>query len=388
MEVILMASIKKRGSVWQARVTWQDETGRHSKSQSGFRTKVEAVTYAQEMEVNLSRGAKIASADRPLVWHFHRWWTTYKQGHNAPITEERYGLIERQLDAYFHDAPLSDITPTYWQQFINDFSAGKDRVPVRPRSRDTVQKLNGYVRAMVKRLVNEQVLYTDFTFDVELHKDRTTEESVKYLELPDFKAVTEYAHDHARFTSLSTLAAYVATQTGLRVSEVLGLTWPDIDAEQLTLSVKRTWDYSHTKEFAPTKNASSVRTIAIPQSLVEVLGTVHSQQAAWMMKNSVRDERQCIFFGNLGKVITATSCSKTLNRIQEQCKIPDNKQITFHGLRHTHVSYLLSKGVDIYYISKRLGHANVAITLKVYSHLLDTFKKEQETNTIKALSEL
>lgn len=337
-----MASIKKRGAVWQARVSWQDETGRHSKSQSGFRTKAEATTYAREMERNLARGANLASADRSLVWHYHRWWTTYKQGHNAPVTEERYGLIERQLDAYFHDAPLSTITPTYWQQFINDFSAGKDRDPVRPRSRDTVQKLNGYVRAMVKRLINEQVLFTDFTFDVELRKDRTTTEPVKYLELSDFKAVTEYARTHARFTSLSTLAVYVATQTGLRISEVLGLTWPDIDAERLTLAVKRTWDYSHTKNFAPTKNPSSVRTIAIPQTLVDVLSAIHIQQTEWKLKNGVRDKRQCIFFGNLGQVISATS----------------------------------------------FGHANVAITLKVYSHLLDTYKKEQETYTIRALSDL
>ncbi|MDV2096988.1 tyrosine-type recombinase/integrase, partial [Acinetobacter baumannii] len=55
----------------------------------------------------------------------------------------------------------------------------------------------------------------------------------------------------------------------------------------------------------------------------------------------------------------------------------ENDNITPYSLRHTHTSYLLSKGLPIEYISKRLGHASISITLETYSHLLEEHKKEQ-----------
>lgn len=51
--------------------------------------------------------------------------------------------------------------------------------------------------------------------------------------------------------------------------------------------------------------------------------------------------------------------------------------ITPYSLRHTHTSYLLSKGLPIEYISKRLGNSTISITLETYSHLLEEHKKEQ-----------
>ncbi|MEE8830343.1 MAG: tyrosine-type recombinase/integrase [Leuconostoc gelidum] len=59
--------------------------------------------------------------------------------------------------------------------------------------------------------------------------------------------------------------------------------------------------------------------------------------------------------------------------------------MTFHELRHTHASFLLSKDIAIQYVSERLGHADVNITLSVYAHLLD---KKRNIETSKALTEL
>lgn len=53
-------------------------------------------------------------------------------------------------------------------------------------------------------------------------------------------------------------------------------------------------------------------------------------------------------------------------------------EITPYPLKHTHASYLISKGISIEYISKRLGHANIEITWHVYSHLLDEQKSAED----------
>ena len=58
-------------------------------------------------------------------------------------------------------------------------------------------------------------------------------------------------------------------------------------------------------------------------------------------------------------------------------KFEIDNEVTPYSLRHTHASYLLSKGIPIEYISKRLGHSNIGITLDVYTHLLDEHKKNK-----------
>lgn len=60
----------------------------------------------------------------------------------------------------------------------------------------------------------------------------------------------------------------------------------------------------------------------------------------------------------------------------------------FHSLRHVHVAYLLGQGVDVYAISKRLGHANVTITLNTYSYLIDDYKAKNDELITQKLAQL
>ena len=73
--------------------------------------------------------------------------------------------------------------------------------------------------------------------------------------------------------------------------------------------------------------------------------------------------------------LSHAAISKVFNKAKKKYNI--NEDVTPYSLRHTHASYLISKGIPIEYISKRLGHASIAITLDVYTHLLDEHKKEQ-----------
>nr|WP_243673758.1 tyrosine-type recombinase/integrase [Lactiplantibacillus plantarum] len=57
-------------------------------------------------------------------------------------------------------------------------------------------------------------------------------------------------------------------------------------------------------------------------------------------------------------------------------------------MRHTHASYLIYKGVSIYYISERLGHSNYSTTIRVYSHLLREMEKKETSKALVALSSM
>lgn len=387
-----MASVTKRGTKWQYRVSWRDEAGNpHSKNKGGFRTKVEATNAAREVELLRARGGSFDKADMPLVDYWHEWYTTYKQ-EKARSTSVRYVQVEDTLRAHFGETPIGKVTALDWQKFLNDYATGKYRsteakkvLHPKPLAKETVNKLNGYVRSMVKYALNDQVLHSDFTFGAYVPGRPPKDESSKYLQADQFDMLMNRAYQQATFTRLSSVAIFVAGQSGMRLSEILALTWDDVDFKHHTLSVDKSWDYVVNK-FKPTKTPSSVRKVEVLPIVTALLAKIRVEQTEWMLKSGTRDANNCIFYSKLGVVITQAACAKALKKLQQTVGVPIDRQITFHGLRHTHVSYLLAHGVDIYYISKRLGHANIQITLKVYSHLLEDQRKAQAEKTLDVLS--
>jgi integrase len=77
-----------------------------------------------------------------------------------------------------------------------------------------------------------------------------------------------------------------------------------------------------------------------------------------------------------------------LTNYETKAGIPKSKQITFHGLRHTHASYLISNGANISYVSKRLGHKNIAVTMEVYSHLLQDAQQSEDKKAMQLLDNI
>ena len=94
-----------------------------------------------------------------------------------------------------------------------------------------------------------------------------------------------------------------------------------------------------------------------------------------------------VFQNVLGTVPTGTALNKCLRSIMSDCGI-EKQGFHFHSLRHVHVAYLLGKGIDIYAISKRLGHSNITVTLNTYSYLIDEYKAKNDTLIIDKLAQL
>ncbi|MCK8627659.1 tyrosine-type recombinase/integrase [Fructobacillus cardui] len=91
------------------------------------------------------------------------------------------------------------------------------------------------------------------------------------------------------------------------------------------------------------------------------------------------------FQSTTGYPMTDNACNKKLAWLLEKLGA---KQIKMHGLRHTHASYLLANDVDIQYVSERLGHAGVDITMKVYAHLMKEKRFKEKDKTIRLLQNL
>ena len=376
-----MASIAKHHGSWQYRVSYRDQNGKPKFiSKSGFTTKKAASIAAAEVERKYHRGADLDQHNITLIEYWDHWLKLYKSGKHSRITEARYSTIRKQMVKYWgEDRELKSITKSDWQEFINQLGE--------TRSKDTVGKLNGYVRSMVDAAVDDQIIYSNFTHNVVIAGNEGRTGALKYLQVADLKKLLNYCVEFADYDQhIAYYLIATGALTGARYSEVLGLTWDNVDLDKRIVHIVRTWDYRYNSGFAPTKNKSSVRDIDITPELADLLARLRREQREANLAQGYRDDKQLVFRSMRHNLMTSAAINKDLRLVERDLDI--SPAITFHGLRHTHVSYLIANHVDINYISKRLGHANTTITQTVYAHLLEDTREAQVQATLDALSQL
>src|SRR5215813_7797134 len=162
------------------------------------------------------------------------------------------------------------------------------------------------------------------------------------------------------------LMLMVPALTGLRIGEVLGLTWPAVDLKAGKLEVRFNLadsDAGRPLMLQPPKTKSSRRTVPIPPELIREL-------KIWKLK-CPKSERDLVFATEEGKPYHRNAASKALDQAIAKAEI--TKRLTPHGLRHTFASLLLADGVPVPEVSALLGHKDSYVTWKVYAHFV---KKE------------
>jgi integrase len=176
------------------------------------------------------------------------------------------------------------------------------------------------------------------------------------------EAKTRYPYMYPLFLTL--------LSTGLRRSEALGLKWRDIDFSQNQLQVNRTMHHLRTGEtvFRPPKTKKSRRTVALPAQCALVLRAFKEQREREREILGYRLSPDDPVFGDeIGKIYLPDTVTHVWGKLVKRLGL---KGVRLHDSRHTHISHLISLGVDIKTISERVGHASVAFTLDTYGHLL------------------
>jgi len=208
--------------------------------------------------------------------------------------------------------------------------------------------------------------------------------------------------------------------TGLRVSEVFGLTWEDIDLEKKTITVnkniikKNQNGATHGRHisgnsttvwyFGPCKTKTSYRTIDIGDTLVNALKKYKEEQLEYQkhygdtyMKHYIKivnnpyngkEERKIVnalaeITVALPEVHLVFTKKNGVFEGTDTCKYPFKVihyelgiQCRFHDLRDTHATRLIESGADIKAVSKRLGHRNINITYDIYVKVTNQMKSD------------
>ena len=162
----------------------------------------------------------------------------------------------------------------------------------------------------------------------------------------------------------------LAVSTGLRRGELLALRWSDVDLTSGMMTVTRSLEQTRENglQFKLPKTKRSSRPLPLSRSVIDALKEHKVEQAQQRLFLGLGKDAEDLIFTTIdGRTINPRNFSKEFTRMMVRV---DLGHVTFHGLRHTHITMLLKQGVHPKIASERAGHASVAITMDRYSHVL------------------
>ncbi|WP_334328405.1 site-specific integrase [Companilactobacillus sp. HBUAS59699] len=375
-----MASIYKGASSWFYRISYYDENKKRKYiKKGGFKRKSDAVAAATEVESKKFKIGLSANDNVTLADYFDEWVNTYKIGKVSQGVENRYLRLAKDVRSQFKDTKLKDIKKSQYQRFI-DWVA-KDHV------KHTVIRTNGSIRDAVSDAIDDGIIYKDFTHKVVITGFTAKRHEINYLNESDINKLKEYCVDNQSIMYITLSEILFALLTGCRYGEVVGLTWDCVNFDDKTVYINKQYDYVHRNGFKPTKTKSSVRTISINNDVIRMLKKLELQQKELFLKQGFKNDKQLVFINNRHEVPTSNGANKALTNALKAAKA-DRTDITFHGLRHTHASLLISDDISLDYIAERLGHSDSSVTAKVYVHLLKNKRMKENDKAITLLNSL
>jgi len=366
-----MARFIKRGKSWQYEISTKDaETGKYKKiRKSGFSSKRDAIVEASEIESQVAKGFYAGNKDILLSEHFKQYIEVYKHNKVSDSTYHKYLNTLKVINRYFRHETIKSLNRIRYQSLLNEYAED--------HSQESVRQFNTHIRTSLVNLLDDLVIKNDFTKGAIVKGGvKAKSESEKFLDYNDFVKLIKYAEDNIRVDTSSSFMIYLAAVTGMRFSELSGLTWDDIHFENHEISVNKTWNV-YKNDFGETKNNQSKRIIAVDSHSIDLLTKYRSEQLKWLSGLPVAPQHSFVFYNARTGVISNAAANKQLKRFCEKLDIP---KVTFHALRHSHASTLIYKGINILYISKRLGHSSLNVTMSVYSHILKELEEKDNEN--------
>lgn len=306
------------------------------------------------------------------------WKRDYGSKELAPSTYKRYcRMLETRLLPYFGHFYINKIKPTDIMKFYDLLE--KDTQLVRkkgnngsktkkPLSGKTILEHHRLLRAMLHKAVYWQLIVANPAERVQPPKARKPKR--RSYDDEQTKILLENLELLSSEDTKYKVAIILTVFTGVRLGELMGLEWQDVDFKNGIISINRSSQYlADMGVFTKVpKTESSIREIAIPEFIVSLLEEYklwYEEQKSIYSELWTDSDR--LFVQADGKPMHPSTISKWFVKYVGQIGLP---VINFHGLRHTNASLLVAQNIDIAVISARLGHAQISTTLDFYVHPL------------------
>lgn len=287
-------------------------------------------------------------------------WKEEKKKYVKKSTYAAYQLlIQNHIKPYFGD--LYEVNEEKVQQFVFDkLDAGLSEKTIR----DIIIVLKMILKFGIK---NGYLEYVQIDVKFPSKQDK---KNLDVLSKADQKKFMEHLRNNFTFKNLG---IFICLSTGMRIGEICGLRWCDVDTAEGVIKVRHTLqriyiiegETRHTELLLDTpKTANSVRDIPMSSELLKMLKSI----------NKVVNENYYVISNDIKPIEPRTY----RNYYKKLCKQLDIPELKFHGLRHSFATRCIESKADYKTVSVLLGHSNISTTLNLYVHP----NKEQKKKTI------
>ena len=287
-------------------------------------------------------------------------WKEEKKKYVKKSTYAAYQLlIQNHIKPYFGD--LYEVNEEKVQQFVFDkLDAGLSEKTIR----DIIIVLKMILKFGIK---NGYLEYVQIDVKFPSKQDK---KNLDVLSKADQKKFMEHLRNNFTFKNLG---IFICLSTGMRIGEICGLRWCDVDTAEGVIKVRHTLqriyiiagESRHTELLLDTpKTANSVRDIPMSSELLKMLKSL----------NKVVNENYYVISNDIKPIEPRTY----RNYYKKLCKQLDIPELKFHGLRHSIATRCIESKADYKTVSVLLGHSNISTTLNLYVHP----NKEQKKKTI------
>jgi integrase len=339
----------------------RDAAGRRQTRYATIRgTKKDAERELRRLLSDIDGGTYVDPA-KTTIAEWVRQWLAGANGLSRK-TAERYGqLAEQQIVPHLGNIVMQKLRPAHvaaWHDTLRTSGGAAGR----PLSARTVGHAHRVLHTALARAAKLEIVSRNVASVVKPPKVEA--EEVEILGAEQVVAVLSKLVGHRLYP-----VVVLALGTGLRRGELCALRWGDVDLDGAVLRVERAVEQTKAGlRIKGPKSRHGRRSISLPTAVVDALRAHRVEQL---------QQRLVLGLGRPGPddplftLADATPwkpdyLSRTWRQAVTDLELPD---VSLHALRHSHASALISAGVDVLTISRRLGHATAAFTLTVYGHL-------------------
>lgn len=309
---------------------------------------------------------------------FHVWKINYGEKELAPSTYKRYvRMLETRILPYLGSFTLEKIKPTDLMKLydmleqdtqIKRLAKNNGERTFKPLSKKTILEHHRLISSMLHKAVYWQLI--PFNPAERVQPPRASRVKRRFYDDEQCKILLSNLNSLSENEMKYKVAIILDVFTGVRLGELMGLEWNDIDFKNKEIIINKASQYLpekgvYTKE---PKTSSSYRNVSIPDSVIEML----QEYKKWYdsqkeLCGEFWNDSDRLFVQDNGKPMHPDTVSKWFGKFIRKIGLP---VINFHGIRHTNATLLISQNVDVAVVAARLGHAQISTTFNFYVHPL------------------
>ena len=304
------------------------------------------------------------------------WLTQWLTIIRSEISPRSYGcytdIVVGRLVPAFGKLPLAKLAPAHIQHVYTEWSTGGRRDgkegPLAPQSRRLIHRV---LSAALNRAVEMQLIARN--------PAQVLRKRLPRIERGEMATLTagqvETLLDAIRPTPLY-WPVLIALATGMRRGEILALRWRNVDLDRGVIRVVESLEQTQAGLRAKAPKNEKTRAITLPGFAIDELRRRRREQMGDLFRVGVRLQSDTLVCTQPdARPIAPNILTNYFARVVRRLGLP----IHFHSLRHTHATQLLLTGVHPKVAQERLGHATVAMTLDVYSHVTERLRDDAAT---------